>query len=70
MTAEIDVTTNHVVGIQVSSYINDPKDPVNLKTRFATLQDGTGYPAESTLEAPAKKMKVTTTNTGYKRTSN
>jgi hypothetical protein len=64
---EIEVPTNRLLGLHVSSYLDDPKDAVDLDVRMGVLPDGTIYIARSTLNAPAKDVTVTIENTGYHR---
>ena len=53
----------------VQSFVEKPKeDDVKLAVTFATLQDGTAYPQQTTLDVAAKKLQVKVTNSGYKKT--
>jgi hypothetical protein len=52
----------------VNSYLDNPKDdPVTLAVTFASLPDGTNYAQQTVLNAPAKNIQVTTTNSDYKK---
>jgi len=64
---EIDLTNNRLLGLKVSTHLADPEDAVTLDVKFASLKDGTGYPAKTILDAKAKKMKVTVENSGYRK---
>jgi len=64
---EIDLTNNHLLGLKVATYLSDPKDAVTLNVKFASLKDGTGYPAKTILDAKAKEIKVTVENSGYRK---
>jgi hypothetical protein len=64
---EVDLTTNRPLGVKVSTYIDDASDAVTLDVRMGQLNEGTTYPAEITLEAKAKNLKVAVTNSGYRR---
>jgi len=64
---EIDLTTNRLLGLKVSSFLGSPQDPVGLDVRFATLDDGTGYPGVVQLDASAKQVQVGVQNTGYRK---
>jgi len=64
---ELDVTTDRLLGLTVSSYLGTPKDSFTCNARFARLKDGTSYLAESVVEAKAKNLKVTVKNSGYRR---
>jgi hypothetical protein len=63
----IDGQTNTMQSVSVKSYLDDPKDAVNLTVRFANLPDGVNYVAETVLDATAKQMQVRTTNSGYRK---
>ncbi len=63
---ELDPATNHMRGLDVSTYIDDPKDAVKMKVQMADLADGTTYTAQSTLDAAAKSIRVVISNAGYR----
>ena len=63
---EVNLTNNKILGLQVGTYIDKPEDSVSLKVQFATLADGTGYPAQVTLDATKQNVRVVTQNTGYR----
>lgn len=64
---EMDLATNQILGLSVSSYLADAKDAVTLKVAMATLPDGTGHPAKINIDAPAKELAVTVTNSAYQK---
>ena len=64
---KIDLTKNTLMGVTVNSWLKDAKDKVTLVSTFGSLNDGTTYPAESTLSAPSEQMQVKITNSGYKK---
>jgi hypothetical protein len=45
--------------------MDDPKDVVTLAVQFASLPDSTNYIQQTVLDATAKKLQVTTTNSNY-----
>ena len=57
---------SRLLGIQVSTYIGTPKDPVSLTIGLDTFPDGTVYPARISLDAKAKKVIVNVENSGYR----
>ena len=67
MTLSFDTTAKKIQGLNVNTYLNDPKDTVTLAAQFASLPDGTNYAQQTVLNAPAKKIQVTTTNANYKK---
>jgi hypothetical protein len=64
---ELDLVTNTLLGLAVSSYLGSPEDPVGLDVQMGSLQDGTGYPARITLDTQAQKLSVTIENSGYRK---
>jgi hypothetical protein len=63
----IEVTTNRLLGMQVSSYLDSQSDAVKLDVAEGVLADGTIYTAKTTLNAPAKGLTVVVENTGYRK---
>jgi hypothetical protein len=45
--------------------LDDPKQVVTLGIKFASLPDGTNYAEQTVLDASAKELKVTTSNSNY-----
>jgi hypothetical protein len=52
--------------VKVNTYLDDPKDAVTLAIQFASLPDSTNYVQKTVLDATAKNLVVTTTNSDYK----
>jgi hypothetical protein len=67
--AEFAVASAYLLSLNVSTYLDTPKDVVTLTVSFGTLPDGTNYPAQIVLEMKAKNMVVTIQNSGYHRLS-
>ena len=65
---DIEVPTNRLLGMQVSSYLDSPEDAVVLNVTMGVLPDGTIYTQKTTLDAQAKEITVTVENTGYRHT--
>jgi len=70
LTIELNTATNQIIGLGVASYLADTKDAVTLNVTMASLPDGTSYAATTVLDAVAKEMKITTTNSGYAKKAN
>ena len=66
MTLSFDTATKKISSVNVNTYLDDPKDVVTLAVQFASLPDSTNYVQQTVLNATAKKMVVTTTNSDYK----
>jgi hypothetical protein len=69
LSVEVDPASNRVMGLTVATYLDDAKDTITLDVRFASLQDGTGYPATEVLVAKAKNLSVNVTNSGYRKST-
>jgi len=67
MTLSFDTATKKVSSLNVDTYLDDPKDVVTLGVKMASLPDGTNYVEQTVLDATAKKLQVTTTNSNYQR---
>jgi len=65
LTLEFDPSTRHILGANVATYMDDPKNPVDLVVQFGTLPDGTTHPSQSTLNLKSKNLTVVTTNSNY-----
>ncbi len=70
MTISFDTGSKKITHVDVNTYMDNPKDVVSLSVQMASLPDGTNYTQESVLDATAKQLQVTTTNSNYKKLSN
>ena len=64
---EIEMPTNRLLAIAVTSYLDSHDDAVSLDVTMSVLPDGTMYAEKTSLDAKAKGVNVTITNSGYKR---
>src|SRR5215469_148039 len=67
MTLSFSTATRKVSSLNVNTYMDDPKDVVTLAVQISSLPDGTNYAQQTVLDAAAKKLQVTTTNSNYQR---
>ena len=67
MTLSFDTATKKVTGLKVNTYLDDPKDVVTLAVQMSSLPDGTNYVQQTVLDATAKQLQVTTTNSNYQK---
>ncbi len=65
MTISFDTAAKKISTVKVNTYLDDPKDVVTLSAQFASLPDSTNYVQQTVLDATAKKLVVTTTNSDY-----
>jgi hypothetical protein len=64
-TISFDSTAKNITSVNVNTYLDEPKDTVTLAVQFASLPDGTNYVQRTVLDATAKNLVVTTTNSSY-----
>ena len=69
LTLTFDPNARKVVAISVNTYMGETKDTVTLQAQMASLPDGTNYVRQTVLDATAKKLQVTTTNSNYQKLS-
>jgi hypothetical protein len=67
MTLTFDTATKKVVSLDINTYMGDEKDAVTLHATMATLPNGPNYTQQTVLNATAKELVVTTTNSNYQR---
>jgi hypothetical protein len=65
MTLTFDTAAHKIVSLSVNSYLGEAKDAVTLQVQMASLPDGTNYAQQTVLNATAKQLVVTTTNSNY-----
>jgi hypothetical protein len=65
VTLIFDTATRKLRSFKVGTYLDEPKDVVNLTADFSTLADGTNYVQQSVLDATAKSIQIKTTNFGH-----
>jgi len=68
MTLTINDQTKQPVSLTVNSYLNDPKDAVNISAQFAQLPDGTNHVASTTVDGVSKHLTVNDQNSNYQKT--
>jgi hypothetical protein len=56
-----------IISLSVDTYMGESKDAVTLQVQMASLPDGTNYVQQTILNATAKQLVVTTTNSNYQK---
>ena len=67
MTLTFDPAAKKVISVSVNTYMGQAKDAVTLQVQMNGLPDGTSYVQQTVLNATAKQLVVTTTNSNYQR---
>jgi len=62
-----DPAAKKVTSLNINTYMGQSKDVVTLQVQMASLPDGTNFTQQSILNATAKQLAVTTTNSNYQR---
>jgi len=63
---EVDTAAYALKTVSVNTYLDKPDEAVTLNVEYGTLNDGTSYAAQTTLDAAAKKIRVVVTNNGHR----
>jgi len=67
MTLTFDTTAKKITALSVNTYMGEAKDAVTLQVQMGSLPDGTNYAQQTVLNAAAKELAVTTTNSNYQK---
>jgi hypothetical protein len=67
MTLTFDTASKKITSLSVNTYMGEAKDAVTLQVQMASLPDGTNYAQQTVLNASAKQLVVTTTNSNYQK---
>ena len=67
MTLTFDTNAKRITSLNINTYMGETKDAVTLQVQMASLPDGTNYAQQTILDATAKKLQVTTTNSNYQK---
>ena len=65
MTLVFDKTQKALLGVQIASYMDDPKDAVNLTVQFSRLPDGTNHVSSLAIDGTSKQMNIAIQNSNY-----
>ena len=67
MTLTFDTAAKKISSLSVDTYMGEAKDKVTLQVQMGSLPDGTNYAQKTVLNASAKQLTVTTTNSDYRK---
>lgn len=63
----LNVSTMQIEHITVKSYFEKPKDVMTATVEFSSLGDGTIYPSMTSVNAPSKKLALTTVSSDFSK---
>src|SRR5215469_1979290 len=67
MSLTFDTAAKKITTLSIDTYMGEAKDKVTLQVQMGSLPDGTNYAQQTILNALAKNLTVTTTNSNYQR---
>ena len=67
MTLTFDTAAKKITGLNINTYMGQEKDSVTSQVQMGSLPDGTNYEQQTVLNAAAKQLVVTTTNSNYQK---
>lgn len=56
-----------IQGLEINSYLNDPKDAVKISAQYSKLADGTNHVSTMQINGVSKDLLITTQNSNYQR---
>jgi len=65
MTLAFDRTLRELLSVQIASYMDDPKDAMNLTVRFSRLPDGTNHISGMNINGVSKQLNIAVENSNY-----
>jgi hypothetical protein len=67
MTLAFDPASKKITSLNINTYMGQTKDAVTLQVQMASLPGGPNYAQRTILNASAKQLIVTTTNSNYQK---
>ena len=67
MSLTFDGAARKITALNINTYMGAMKDAVTLQIQMASLPGGTNYAQQTVLNASAKQLVVTTTNSNYQK---
>lgn len=65
MTLIFDKAQKELLQVQIASYMDDPKDAMNLTVQFSKLPNGPNHVASLVIDGVSKQLNVATQNSNY-----
>ncbi len=67
MTLVFDRTQKALLQVKIASYMDDPKDAMNLTVTFERLPDGTNHISNLAIDGVSKQLNIAIQNSNYQR---
>ena len=65
MTLVIDKTQKQLLRVQIASYMDDPKDAMNLTVQFSGIPGGPNHVSSVVMDGVSKQLNIATQNSNY-----
>ena len=65
MTLVMDKTQKDLVSVTIATYLNDPKDAVNVSVQFAPMPGGPNHVSAETINGVSKELTIAIQNSNY-----
>jgi hypothetical protein len=65
MTLIFDRGQKQLLSVQITSYMDDPKDAMTLTVQFSSLPDGTSHVSNVVIDGASKQMNIAIQNSNY-----
>jgi len=65
MTLVIDKTQKELLRLQIASYMDDPKDAMNLTVQFSRMPEGPNHVSSMVIDGVSKQLNIATQNSNY-----
>jgi hypothetical protein len=65
MTLVFDKTQKALLGLQIATYMDDPKDAMTLNVQFSQIPDGPNHVASVDMNGVSKQLNIATQNSNY-----
>jgi DNA-binding ferritin-like protein (Dps family) len=67
MTLIFDKAQKNLANVSIATYLDDPKDAVNVTVEFARIPDGPNHVASQTINGVSKQLTIAVQNSNYQR---
>jgi len=67
MTLVMDKTQKNIVSLSIASYLDDPKDAVNVNIQFSRIPDGPNHVSSETINGVSKQLTIAVQNSNYQK---
>jgi len=67
MTLVMDKAQKDLVSLSIATYLDDPKDAVNVNVQFSAIPDGPNHVSSETINGVSKQLTIAIQNSNYQR---